>query len=162
MAIPTASPTLWQPWPIPALAEMDGRAGPRRLHVEKWRMLDHIILSVSDLARSVTFYEKALAPLGISHNIDFEGENGHPDLIGFGLEGNAFFWLKTGVPSAPAVHFAFKAESREEVDTFYSAALSAGAQDNISPRVRTEYDPMYYAADILDPDGYSVEVVIKH
>lgn len=124
-------------------------------------MLDHIILSVSDLAQSVEFYERALAPLGISHYVDYDGENGHPDLKGFGREGRAFFWLKLGYPSAASVHFAFTAASREAVDAFYAAAIAAGAQDNISPRVRSEYDPMYYAADILDPDGYSVEVVIK-
>jgi catechol 2,3-dioxygenase-like lactoylglutathione lyase family enzyme len=124
-------------------------------------MLDHIILTVSDLARSVEFYEKALAPLGISHYIDYDGENGHPDLKGFGREKRAFFWLKAGEPSAAAVHFAFVAASREEVQGFYAAAMAAGARDNISPRVRSEYHSMYYAADILDPDGYSVEVVIK-
>lgn len=124
-------------------------------------MLDHIILSVSDLRRSVEFYEKALAPLGISHYVDYDGENGHPDLKGFGREGRAFFWLKSGDPSASAVHFAFVAASREAVDAFYAAAIAGGAQDNISPRIRSEYDAMYYAADILDPDGYSVEVVIK-
>lgn len=124
-------------------------------------MLDHIILAVSDLPRSVAFYEQALAPLGITHYVNYDGENGHPNLKGFGREGRAFFWLKAGEPSAVAVHFAFVAESRSAVDAFYAAAIAAGAQDNISPRVRHEYDPMYYAADILDPDGYSVEVVIK-
>jgi len=124
-------------------------------------LLDHIILSVSDLRRSVEFYEKALAPLGISHYVVYDGENGHPDLKGFGREGRAFFWLKSGDPSASAVHFAFVAASREAVDAFYAAAIAGGAQDNISPRIRSEYDAMYYAADILDPDGYSVEVVIK-
>ena len=125
-------------------------------------MLDHIILSVSDLSRSIAFYERALAPLGISHYIDYDGKNGHPDLKGFGRESRAFFWLKAGEPSAAAVHFAFMAESRAAVDAFYVAAMAAGARDNISPRVRSEYAPMYYAADILDPDGYSVEVAIKH
>jgi len=124
-------------------------------------MLDHIILTVADVPKSVEFYERALAPLAISHYIDYDGENGHPDLKGFGREGRAFFWLKAGVPSAAAVHFAFVAESREAVDAFYAAAMAAGARDNISPRIRSEYHAMYYAADILDPDGYSVEVVIK-
>jgi catechol 2,3-dioxygenase-like lactoylglutathione lyase family enzyme len=124
-------------------------------------LLDHIILSVSDLARSVEFYERALAPLGISHYVDYDGENGHPDLKGFGRNGSAFFWLKAGEVNSAAVHFAFIAESRGAVDAFYVAAISAGAQDNISPRIRSEYDAMYYAADILDPDCYSVEAVIK-
>ena len=124
-------------------------------------MLDHLILSVRDLARAVAFYEQALAPLGISHYVDYDGENGHPDLKGFGRDSRAFLWLKEGEPSPGAVHFAFEAESRAAVDAFYAAALAAGGRDNISPRVRDEYDPMYYAADILDLDGYSVEVVIK-
>jgi catechol 2,3-dioxygenase-like lactoylglutathione lyase family enzyme len=124
-------------------------------------MLDHIILAVRDLPRSVAFYEQALAPLGITHYVDYDGENGHPDLKGFGREKKAFFWLKSGEPGPASVHFAFVAESPAVVDAFYAAAIAAGAQDNISPRARLEYDPGYYAADVLDPDGYSVEVVHK-
>ncbi|RYX82438.1 VOC family protein [bacterium] len=124
-------------------------------------MLDHIILSVSDLPRSIAFYEKALAPLGIAHYVDYDGENGHPDLKGFGSHRRAYFWLKAGTPSAEAVHFAFMAPSKEAVDAFYEAAMAAGARDNISPRRRHEYDAGYYAADVFDPDGYSIEVVIK-
>jgi hypothetical protein len=45
--------------------------------------------------------------------------------------------------------------------TFYGAAIAAGAKDNISPRSRVEYYAGYYAADVLDPDGYSFEVVHK-
>ncbi|MES2570438.1 MAG: VOC family protein, partial [Verrucomicrobiota bacterium] len=39
-------------------------------------MLDHVFVSVSDLERSIHFYEKALAPLGISHVIDYDGADG--------------------------------------------------------------------------------------
>jgi predicted lactoylglutathione lyase len=53
------------------------------------------------------------------------------------------------------------AESNEQVDEFYRTAISAGARDNISPRARVEYYPGYYAADVLDPDAYSFEVVHK-
>ena len=124
-------------------------------------MLDHIILTVSDLPRSIAFYSKALAPLGINQVLEYKGQNGHPDLMGFGRENNFLFWLKCGEPSPAAVHFAFVAKSRAIVDAFYSAAMAAGANDNISPRIRHEYHADYYAADVLDPDGYSVEVVIK-
>jgi catechol 2,3-dioxygenase-like lactoylglutathione lyase family enzyme len=124
-------------------------------------LLDHIIVPVSDLPRSIAFYSKALAPLGIIDVLDYKGQDGHPDLMGFGRENNFFFWLKSGVPSPASVHFAFVAKSRAMVDAFYSAAISAGAKDNISPRIRHEYHANYYAADVLDLDGYSVEVVIK-
>jgi catechol 2,3-dioxygenase-like lactoylglutathione lyase family enzyme len=58
-------------------------------------------------------------------------------------------------------HWGFVAENNGKVDEFYRAAMSAGARDNISPRARVEYYPGYYAADVLDPDGYSFEVVHK-
>jgi catechol 2,3-dioxygenase-like lactoylglutathione lyase family enzyme len=124
-------------------------------------LLDHIIVTVSDLPRSIAFYSKALAPLGIIDVLDYKGQDGHPDLMGFGRENNFRFWLKSGVPSPASVHFAFVAKSRAMVDAFYAAAIAAGAKDNISPRIRHEYHANYYAADVLDLDGYSVEVVIK-
>ncbi len=124
-------------------------------------MLDHIILTVGDLPRSIAFYSKALAPLGITQVFDYEGKDGHPNLKGFGRDDRFLLWLKAGEPSPAAVHFGLVAESRAIVDAFYSAAMAARARDSISPRIRREYHANYYAADVLDPDGYSVEVVIK-
>ena len=124
-------------------------------------MLDHIILTVSDVERSLKFYEAALKPLGISCFMPFKGKDGHPDLWGFGDGVRAFFWLKQGTPSPEAIHWGFVAPDNAKVDEFYNAALAAGARDNISPRARLEYYPGYYAADVFDPDGYTVEVVHK-
>ena len=53
-------------------------------------MLDHVFLSVSDIERSIAFYTLALAPLGITDRVDFDGKDGppeHPDLKGFGCKG---------------------------------------------------------------------------
>ena len=124
-------------------------------------LLDHIVVTVSDLPRSIAFYSNALATLGIIDVLDYKGQDGHPDLMGFGRENSFHFWLKSGVPSPASVHFAFVAKSRAMVDAFYAAAIAAGAKDNISPCIRHEYHANYYAADVLDLDGYSVEVVIK-
>lgn len=124
-------------------------------------MIDHIILTVSNIETSLSFYEKALAPLNIKFFMPFKGENGHPDLWGFGDGQSASFWLKQGNPSPEAIHWGFPADSNALVDAFHAAALAAGAKDNISPRARLEYYPGYYAADVLDPDGYSFEVVCK-
>ena len=128
-------------------------------------MLDHIFLSASDLNRSVNFYEKALQPLGIKHYVDFDGKDGpegHPDLKGFGSNKRAFFWLKQGLADPRAIHIGFVASSEAEVNAFYEAAIAAGARDNGKPGARVYYDPRYYAANILDPDGYSIEVVFKN
>jgi catechol 2,3-dioxygenase-like lactoylglutathione lyase family enzyme len=127
-------------------------------------MLDHVFFSVSDLTRSVAFYQRALAPLGITERLDYDGKDGppgHPDLKGFGCDGRMIFWLRQGVVDGRAAHLGFTAESREQVDAAYAAAIAAGATDNGAPGVRLYYDPRYYAANVLDPDGYSLEFVYK-
>ena len=66
-------------------------------------MLDHVIVTVSDFARSTAFYAQALKPLGITDFLDFKGRAGHPDLKGLGNNGRLFFWLKEGRPNPDAV-----------------------------------------------------------
>ena len=93
-------------------------------------MLDHVFVSVSNVGRSIAFYEKALAPLGIRHAVDYDGVNGpkgHPDLKGFGRDSRVFFWLRQGGVDARAVHVGFVAENEAEVNAFYAAAIAAGA-----------------------------------
>jgi catechol 2,3-dioxygenase-like lactoylglutathione lyase family enzyme len=127
-------------------------------------MLDHVFLSVSDLRRSIDFYTAALTPLGITTRLDYDGKNGppgHPDLKGFGASGRVFFWLREGVVQGRAVHVGFVASCTAEVDAAYAAAMAAGATDNGAPGARLHYDPRYYAANVLDPDGYSLEFVYK-
>jgi catechol 2,3-dioxygenase-like lactoylglutathione lyase family enzyme len=53
-------------------------------------MLDHVIVTVSNFTRSIAFYEQALKPLGIADFHDFKGQDGHPDLKGFGNDGRFF------------------------------------------------------------------------
>jgi catechol 2,3-dioxygenase-like lactoylglutathione lyase family enzyme len=127
-------------------------------------MIDHVFITVSDIKRSISFYEAALAPLGINLRVDYDGKNGppgHPDLKGFGANGRLYLWLREGVAHGDAVHVGFVASSREQVDAAYAAAIAAGATDNCAPSIRLYYDPRYYAANVLDPDGYSLEFVYK-
>ncbi|GLK54494.1 catechol 2,3-dioxygenase-like lactoylglutathione lyase family enzyme [Methylopila capsulata] len=128
-------------------------------------MLDHVFLSVSDLERSTAFYAAALAPLGVRDRLDYDGKDGppgHPDLKGFGAGGRMFLWLRQGVVDGRAAHVGFVANSYSEVDAAYAAAIAAGATDNGAPGARLHYDPNYYAANVLDPDGYSLEFVHKN
>lgn len=127
-------------------------------------MLDHVFLSVSDLGRSIAFYTAALAPLGIVNRHDYDGKDGppgHPDLKGFGADGRMFFWLRGGATDGRAAHIGFVASGKDAVDAAYAAAMAAGATDNGAPGARLHYDPRYYAANVLDPDGYSLEFVYK-
>ena len=107
-------------------------------------LLDHVIVTVKDLARSIAFYETALKPLGIVHAIDYDGKNGpdgHPDLKGFGRDGRVFFWLRQGDADARAAHIGFVAKSEAEVNALYQAAMAADATDNGKPAARLYYDP---------------------
>jgi catechol 2,3-dioxygenase-like lactoylglutathione lyase family enzyme len=127
-------------------------------------MLDHVFISVSDMDRSVAFYKEALAPLGISHALDYDGRQGpagHPDLKGFGANGRVFFWLREGTVEGRATHVGFIADGKREVDAAFEAAMAAGATEIHPPGPQLHYDPRYYAAQVRDPDGYSLEFVYK-
>jgi catechol 2,3-dioxygenase-like lactoylglutathione lyase family enzyme len=115
-------------------------------------MIDHVFLNVSDYERSKPFYEQALAPLGYSLQMEY-GRG-----CGFGLEGKPFFWIREHEPVGNA-HVAFHCETREPVDAFHSAALSAGGTDNGAPGLRPHYHPNYYAAFVHDPDSNNIEAV---
>jgi len=116
-------------------------------------MLDHVVLSVDDLAASRAFYEKALEPLGIAVLAEYESS------IGLGKENEDSLWLVERSPASRDVHVAFRCEERSLVDDFYAAALGAGGEDNGAPGVRETYHPNYYGAFILDPGGNNIEAV---
>ena len=127
-------------------------------------MLDHVFISVSDIDRSIDFYERALPPLGIAHAVDYDGRQGpagHPDLKGFGANGRVFFWLREGTVEGRAAHVGFIANDRSAVDAAFAAAMVAGATEIHPPGPQLHYDPRYYAAQVRDPDGYSLEFVYK-
>ena len=129
-------------------------------------MLDHIFLTVSDLARSVAFYEAVLREVGITVRHDYSGKDGppgHPDLKGFGSEGRVFFsgsdqsTPKPGCGSC-GLHWL---NSVADVHAAHAAALAAGAEEIRPPGPQVHYDPRYYAVQLRDPDDYSLEFVFK-
>jgi catechol 2,3-dioxygenase-like lactoylglutathione lyase family enzyme len=128
-------------------------------------LLDHVFITVSEFVRSIAFYTQALGPLGITERVDYDGQDGppgHSNLKGFGKNGRMIFWLRDGgMVEGRAAHIGFVASSEAEVDAAYAAAIAAGAADNGAPGPRLHYDPRYYAANVLDPDGYSLEFVYK-
>lgn len=128
-------------------------------------MLDHIFLTVGDIGRAVAFYTAVLPILGITRRLDYDGAQGpagHPDLKGFGANGRMFFWLRSGEPAPGAVHVGFVADSAAMVDAAYHAARAAGAKSIHPPGPQLHYDPHYYAAQVEDLDGYSLEFVYKN
>ena len=115
-----------------------------------------MLVSVSACAtstRSKTFYDAALAQLGykcIRAARTLAGYGNGPDSISF--------WVVAAERPVPAdeksgLHFCFAAPAAA-VDAFHAA--QAGV-DNGAPGLRPMYDADYYAAFIIDPDGYRIE-----
>jgi catechol 2,3-dioxygenase-like lactoylglutathione lyase family enzyme len=115
-------------------------------------MLDHMTLTVRDMARSKPFYTAILAPLGYRVLMEFG------DMCGFG-DTKPYLWMKPGDPPTTPQHIAFVAKRRADVDAFHAAALAAGARDNGPAGPRPDYHATYYAAFVIDPDGHNLEAV---
>jgi catechol 2,3-dioxygenase-like lactoylglutathione lyase family enzyme len=118
-------------------------------------MLNHISIGVRDIARTKAFYDTALKPLG--YKALSEGETS----LGYGKDA-VVLWISTTEKPVPAdensgLHFCFDAPTRESVAAFHKAALAAGGCDNGKAGLRPDYGPNYYAAFVVDPDGYRLE-----
>jgi len=116
-------------------------------------ILDHIGVSVGDVARSKEFYANVLAPLGIELILEVHG------WVGFGKKGKPEFWFGELQDAQLPMHIAFAANNREEVRQFYQAAIEAGGIDNGPPGLREIYHPNYYGAFVLDTDSHNIEAV---
>jgi catechol 2,3-dioxygenase-like lactoylglutathione lyase family enzyme len=122
-------------------------------------MLGHLSFGVSNLERALAFYDAALAPLGLTRvwtNDDAAGYGppGRGDLLALKRRPGAS-------PPGPGFHLAFNAPSREAVEAFHAAAVRAGGRGNGAPGLRPHYGPTYYAAFVIDPEGYPLEAVCK-
>jgi catechol 2,3-dioxygenase-like lactoylglutathione lyase family enzyme len=118
-------------------------------------MIDHLSIGVRDIARSRSFYDAALAPLGYRCLASGDGYLGYGDAA-------VQLWVgasESPVPADPrsGLHLCFVAPTRAGVDAFHRAALAHGGSDNGAPGLRPDYGPNYYAAFAVDPDGYRIE-----
>jgi catechol 2,3-dioxygenase-like lactoylglutathione lyase family enzyme len=118
-------------------------------------MLDHVSIGVRDIAKTRRFYDAALGPLGYRCLSEGAGSLGYGDK-------NVALWISAAERPVPAddasgLHFCFEAPSRAGVDAFHAAAVGAGGRDNGAPGLRADYGPDYYAAFVVDPDGYRIE-----
>jgi catechol 2,3-dioxygenase-like lactoylglutathione lyase family enzyme len=118
-------------------------------------MIDHLSIGVRRLAGAKRFYDAALAPLGGRCLSEDKSS------LGYGTDATVF-WLYVVESQAPAderagLHLCFRAPTRQSVDAFHKAALAAGGRDNGKPGLRASYGANYYAAFVVDPDGYRVE-----
>src|SRR5688500_9867358 len=121
--------------------------------LHRGRLIDHLQLVVSDLARSKRFYSAVLDALGVPLGGDGPGFFWSDELFVSDVQSPAAAGKQTG-----RAHIAFQAADRAAVERFHRAGLAAGGADNGAPGERN-YHPGYYAAFLLDPDGNNVEAV---
>ncbi|MFJ5156397.1 VOC family protein [Streptomyces sp. NPDC088353] len=132
-------------------------------------MIDHVYISVSDIEKSRAFYRDALKPLGWSEFGNYDATSGPdnvPDLFGLGDETyisgtgvGSSIWLRQRKPGETGLYVGIVCDSKEAVDAAYAAAINAGAIDEGVPADRTYFAPGYYAANVADFDGNSLEFV---
>jgi catechol 2,3-dioxygenase-like lactoylglutathione lyase family enzyme len=118
-------------------------------------MLDHVSIGVRDTNVSKPFYDAALKPLGYSCLSQSPGS------LGYGAKATALWVNEAARPVPPdeksGLHFCFAAPTRASVDAFHAGALRGGGSDNGAPGLRADYGENYYAAFVIDPDGYRLE-----
>lgn len=124
-------------------------------------LIDHLNIAVPDLATSLAFYEPVLATLDIVKLLEVPADPAADQLEmhGFGQHPKPFFWLVAAGRVGDNMHLAFTAKDRDAVRAFYDAALAHGGRSVLEPAVHPEYQPDYYGAFVLDPDGINVEAV---
>ena len=128
-------------------------------------MLDHFGFCVANFEESVTFYEACLAPLGL--RITERHDYGAIIIARSPADDAPFIWIGKGPsfenvnkdPKQSPLHLCFPAQDRESVDRFHAAGLKFGGKDNGAPGER---DPGYYAAYVLDPNGYNIEAAFRN
>jgi len=129
-------------------------------------MLHHLSFGVADLKRSAAFYDAALAPLGYVRVWTHERSAGYKEAaIGYSLPGtDDQFAIRSRaegvVVPTDGFHVAFRATSNDAVLAFHAAALAHGGVDNGGAGFHPEYGPDYFAAFVIDPDGYRIEAVL--
>jgi catechol 2,3-dioxygenase-like lactoylglutathione lyase family enzyme len=118
-------------------------------------MIHHVSIGVGDVGTAKAFYDAALAPIGYRCLSSGDGS------LGYGKDSVAFWISRSQHPVAPnpesGLHFCFIAPTRKGVEAFYAAALASGGRDNGKPGLRADYGPGYFAAFVIDPDGYRIE-----
>jgi catechol 2,3-dioxygenase-like lactoylglutathione lyase family enzyme len=120
-------------------------------------VLHHVTLDVSDLERSARFYEALLAPLGWRRIF------ADPDAVGYGFFDDLLLVLAVGRRPQPGTgHFCVAATGTPAVKAAFEAAVGAGGRSEGRPSPRQGYEPGYYSAYLRDPDGYRVEVAVRH
>jgi catechol 2,3-dioxygenase-like lactoylglutathione lyase family enzyme len=124
-------------------------------------MIRYATLGTNDLQNATAFYNRVLLPLDL-HPTPFSNETFYArkeaasdDIV------LAVTLPFNGAPATPGngTMIALHAQSKQQVDAAYAAAVAQGGQCEGAPGPRPDYHPRMYAAYFRDLDGNKLAVV---
>ncbi len=134
-------------------------------------IIDHIQVTVKDMARAIPFYDKLMPLLGFDLRRRVDAtiaahdfrvvDYGHPRLNFTITSPRSAFKDDVVNRRKPGSlhHLAFRAASPAEVDRMHAELVAIGATIVRPPKTYPEYSPHYYAVFFKDPDGIKYEIV---
>jgi catechol 2,3-dioxygenase-like lactoylglutathione lyase family enzyme len=125
-------------------------------------LLGHISLGVSSYALSRKFYDATFSAL----DIDLIFNDPNRKILGYGPDSrtevvNIFEKGEEARAPGAGTHIAFNAPNKKAVDEWYKAGIENGGKRDGEPGVREKYGANYYAAYLVDPDGWRLEAVFQ-
>ncbi|MBS1888367.1 MAG: VOC family protein [Actinobacteria bacterium] len=117
-------------------------------------MLHHVLLEVSDLERSASFYDTMLAPLGWRRHFEED------ETIGWGIAKPVFF-ISAHHGAQPGYGLlSVSGLGIVAVKAAYENGIKAGGTSVSEPGERRSYGSGPYSAFLKDPDGYEIEITV--
>jgi catechol 2,3-dioxygenase-like lactoylglutathione lyase family enzyme len=117
--------------------------------------ISHVSLGTNQYEAAKAFYVRVLEPLGCKFIME------HPGAAAFG-KSYPEFWIQVPIDGKPATlgngaHVGFVADSREQVEAFFTTAVAAGAKPDGPPGGREHYGAPYFGCFVRDLDGNKIE-----
>jgi len=125
--------------------------------------LDHLYVTVSDLARAERFYDPVMEALGFRKGDTRIAGEPHAHYFNRVLQYTIRPAHRAGAhdPYAPGLHHVcFQVASEDAVREAHDRLRALGV-DATPPRHHPEYNPDYYATFFTDPDGIRLEIVAR-
>jgi glyoxylase I family protein len=122
--------------------------------------IDHIYISVSDLARAGAFYDRVMSILGFRKNAFTIDGNAHIQYFNrhFGYVLRPAKAKSAHDSYAPGLHhLCFRVEDAADLDETASKLRAAGINAS-GPRLYPEYAPDYHATFFNDPAGLRLDI----
>lgn len=117
-------------------------------------VLHHIVLEVSDLDRSLGFYDALLSPLG------WRRHTNSGDAVGYGISRPALFVTERTGARAEGTLVSLQAPGIAAVKAAWEGGCEAGGSNVAQPGETGALGSGSYSAFIRDPDGHDLEITV--